>query len=243
MKRGFVLAVVPARGGSKRLPGKNVRPLLGRELIAYAIECGKNAERVGATIVSTDSREIAEVARRHGAEVPFLRPKSLSTDRASSYDVLRHAVLWWEANRGPVDIAVLLQPTSPLRSHEDVDAALALLSRAKADAVVSVSPAEPPPWWMVTLGKGGTPRPVVRRPRQFVTPGQLLPPVYSLNGAIYALRRAFLFRGTPVLEGKTRCYVMPRERSVDIDHEEDFLLAEAMLRRHASRKGASRPLR
>lgn len=230
MRRAFTLAVVPARGGSKRLPGKNVRPLLGRELIAYAIGCGRNAKRIGATIVSTDSAEIADVARRHGAEVPFLRPKALSTDRASSYDVLRHAVLWWEANRGKVDVAVLLQPTSPLRTSEDVDAALALLARSKADAVVSVSLAEPPPWWMVTLGRGGVPRPVVRRPRQFVTPGQLLPPVYALNGAIYAMRRAFLFRGTPVLEGKTRCYVMPRERAVDIDHEQDFLLAEAMLR-------------
>lgn len=237
MRRGIVLAVVPARGGSKRLPGKNMRPLLGRELIIYAIECGWNARRVDATIVSTDSPEIATAAARHGAEVPFLRPKALSTDRASGYDVLRHAVRWWEAHRGPVAVGVLLQPTSPLRSHEDVDAALALLARAKADAVVSVSPANPPPWWMVTLGKGGVPRPVLRHPRQFVTPGQLLPPVYALNGAIYALRREFLFRGTPLLEGKTRCYVMPPERSVDIDHEEDFLLAEAIMRR----KVRSRP--
>lgn len=234
MKKGITLAVVPARGGSKRLPGKNVRPLAGRELIAYAIECGRNARRVDATIVSTESREIADVARRHGAEVPFLRPRSLSTDRASSWDVLRHAVLWWESNRGAVAVAVLLQPTSPLRTSEDVDAALALLARTKAEAVVSVSPAEPPPWWMVTLGKGGVPRPVVRLARQFTTPGQLLPRAYALNGAIYALRRAFLSRGTPVLLGRTRCYVMPRERSVDIDREEDLLLAEAML--HARRR-------
>lgn len=231
MTKGITLAVIPARGGSKRLPGKNVRDLGGKPLIGWSIACAARARRIDAWIVSTDSPAIARLARRCGGEVPFLRPKALSTDRASSYDVLRHAVRWWEEQRGPVAVAILLQPTSPLRASADVDAALALFSRTRADAVVSVTPANPPPWWMVTLSKSGTPRPVVRRPRQFVTPGQLLPPAYVLNGAIYALRRDFLFRGTPVLEGKTRCYVMPRERSVDIDTEEDFLLADVLASR------------
>ncbi len=231
MKKGITLAVIPARGGSKRLKKKNIRRVLQGPLLKYTLDAAEDSDLVDEAIVSSDSPEIAKIARQCGGQVLFERPSELATDTASNYDVLRHAVGWWEENRGPVDVAVLLQPTSPLRSAEDIDECIRLFKRAKPDAVVSVAPASPPPWWVVTLDSENRPKAVVERKDQFRTRKQDLPDTYVPNGAVYVLKRNFLMAGHTAFEGDTRCFVMPRERSIDVDEETDLILVRELLRR------------
>lgn len=231
----MILGVIPARGGSKGLPGKNIRPLGGLPLIVHTIRAAQGSRRLDDCLVSTDDPQIAEVAREAGARVPFLRPADLATDRIAVWPAVRHAVAQWEANGGArVDVAVLLQPTSPLRASEDIDACLARLADDGADLCVSVvRPHDSPYFNMVEITTETAPfaracsplmRDAVRR--------QDAPAVYALNGAVYAVRRAVL----EALENQFRIErlavsEMPRQRSVDIDSLEDLELAAFMLSR------------
>lgn len=216
-----VLGIVAARGGSKGLPRKNVRVLAGKPLIAWTAEAAQ-ASRLDRTILSTDDDEIADAGRAAGLEVPFRRPAELATDAATAADVVLHAL-----DQLPgFDAFVYLQPTSPLRTAEDIDACLALA--AAADRVVSVRAAPLPPEWMFRLGDGGVLDPVLgtasgaRR--------QDLPASYVLNGAVY-VARVEAFRGEPAfVTAGTVGYVMPAERSIDIDDEQDFLDAENVVK-------------
>lgn len=227
---GGCLAVIPARAGSKRLPGKNLLPLRGKPLIAWTIEAALGTRGITDTLVSTDSEEIAAVARDNGAAAPFLRPPDLATDTAASIDVVRHAVDYAARVMGrPCEFTVLLQPTSPLRGSSDIQAALDLLARNNADAVVSVCEAEHSPLWMNTLpadhSLDGFIREEIRNLR-----GQDLPRHFRLNGAIYICRTEALLReGTFFLARNAFAYVMRREDSVDIDVPLDFALAEVLL--------------
>lgn len=230
---GGVLALIPARGGSKRLPSKNLQLCGGRSLIAHAIECAQAVRpQVSYIAVSTDSDEIAAAARHAGATVPFMRPAALATDETSSLDVVSHALDWFEAAGKPVRWVLLLQPTSPLRRKEDVEAALALAAQTDCDSVVSV----------VTL-QHEHPR-LARRIEQgrlvpFYDPGQSLPdtPAYANNGAIY-LTRASVIREQKSLYGKfCHAYVMPRERSLDIDTAFDLQIASMLLGKPPIRRG------
>jgi CMP-N,N'-diacetyllegionaminic acid synthase len=224
-----VLAVIGARGGSKTLPGKNVALLGGKPLIGWTIEAALGAALVNRTIVTTDDPEIAMVARRHGAELPFMRPAKLAGDETPSTDAIIHAVEWLESydNYRP-DIVVSLQPTSPQRTAADIDAALSLMTARDADSVVSVTPADPHPYWTKTLDADGwitafipTEKPIIRR--------QDLPPVYALNGAIYAATREVLLTTRSWYTARTAAYIMPSERSLDIDTAMDFRIAQTMI--------------
>lgn len=230
-----VLAVVTARGGSKGLPGKNIRPLGGRALIAWTVEAGLKARAVDRLILSTDDPEIAEAGRAAGAEVPFLRPAHLASDAASSADVLHHAL---EACPGH-DVVLLLQPTSPLRGAGDIDAAFAAMTAAGAESCTSVSAVEKSPWLMYRLDGAGRLDRLLPPP-----PGGLrrqdLPAVYALNGALY-FRTVESFRRTgQLVDETTLAHVMSAEASVDIDTIEDFERAEAILARrgHDPQTGA-----
>jgi N-acylneuraminate cytidylyltransferase len=220
------LAVIPARAGSKRLPGKNLKDLGGKPLIVWTIEAALASPGVAEVWVSTDSGEIASVAHAAGARVPFLRPPELATDSASSLDVVLHALDRAREGRGAdFPEVVLLQPTSPLRNAGDVTAALALLRGKSADAVVSVCPADHSPLWMNVLPPDGSLqgflRPEVKNLRS-----QDLPAYYRLNGAIYALRTEALRRERTFIPDRgAYAYIMPRERSVDIDDAMDLALA------------------
>lgn len=226
---GGCLAVIPARAGSKRLPRKNLLPLGGKPLVAWTVEAALGAAGVTGVLVSTDSEEIAAVARAHGADAPFLRPASLATDTASSLDVVRHAVEFASGTLGlPCELTVLLQPTSPLRTAADVDAALGLLADRGADAVVSVCEADHSPLWMNTLppdlSLDGFLREEARNRRS-----QDLPRHYRLNGAIYACRTEVLLReGTFLPARGAFAYIMPKERSVDVDDAFDLTLARCL---------------
>jgi N-acylneuraminate cytidylyltransferase len=210
------LGVITARGGSKGLPGKNILPAAGRPLIAWTIDAALASESIDRLVLSTDDDAIADVARRHGCEVPFRRPAELATDSATSIDVLLHAL----EQLPPFDVVVLLQPTSPLRTAQDIDATCALVA-AGAPAAVSVAPVEQSPYWMYRLGGDRTLDPILPLPPG-VSRRQDLPPVYALNGAVYVADVAWLRQTRTFLTPQTVAHVMPAERSIDIDTAADF---------------------
>jgi N-acylneuraminate cytidylyltransferase/CMP-N,N'-diacetyllegionaminic acid synthase len=224
-----ILAIIPARGGSKGLPGKNLRHLAGRPLIAYAIDAALASSFKPRIVVSTDSEEIASAARELGAEVPFMRPAELAGDETPMFPVIRHALEWLARNEGyEPELVVLLQPTSPLRTAQHIDGAIRVALEPGSDSVVSLCEAEHSPYWMRVLDEDGLVKPFVESEGEYAR-RQDLPPVYRLNGAILVTRPGVAKEGQ-LLGPKTRAFVMSREDSVDIDDETGFLLAEALLR-------------
>lgn len=221
-----VLAVIPARGGSKGVPRKNVRMLGGKPLIAWTIDAARQSRTIDRIIVSTDDPEIAETALAWGAEVPFMRPAVLAQDDAPGDAPFRHA-----AREIPgFDIAVLLQPTSPLRSAADIDGCVAVAVKTERP-VASVTESGKHPAWMFTLD-GSTMSPVLPHLAQ-TTHRQALPPVYALNGAVYVMKTTSLAAGQALVSPDTSAYVMPPERAIDIDVEIDFSIASIYLHRES----------
>lgn len=228
------IGLITARGGSKSIPRKNVKLLAGKPLIAYTIEAGLQAQSLDRLIISTDDEEIAKLARRYGAEVPFLRPKELAADDTLTLPVVQHAVRWLEENEeAEIDVVVTLQPTSPLRRAEHIDLAVKKLLDTNADSVVSVCLAEHSLYWMKRL-EGDRVFPFLPDAPEY-TRRQDLPPVYRLNGAVYVTRRDVLMEQGRVLGKDTRAIVMDWESSIDIDTMLDLKLAELILqeRQHA----------
>lgn len=217
-----VLAVIPARGGSKGAPRKNLRMLGGKPLIAWTIDAARQSRAVDRVIVSTDDHEIAEAALKWGGEVPFMRPTELAQDDTPGDAPFRHA-----AGETPgFDIAVLLQPTSPLRNAADIDGCVALALETEG-SVVSVTESGKHPAWMFTLD-GCSMSPV--SPHLAATSRrQALPTVYVLNGAVYVMKTADLASGQALISSDTAAYVMPADRSIDIDTEIDFIVASAYI--------------
>ena len=227
-----VLAVIPARGGSKAIPRKNIKPLLGKPLIAYTVEAALRSRSLRHVIVSTDDEEIRGVALAFGAEAPFLRPAELATDSALAVPTVQHAVLAMEELKSVrYDYIVMLQPTAPLRTAEDIDEALARLIRAGADGIISVVDVDN--WHPIKMKKFDAENRLVdyERPPVENPPRQSLPKVYMVNGAIYATRRDVFIRRSTFKGDICLGYIMPAERSVNIDTEADFLVAEYYLRK------------
>lgn len=230
-KRSSTLAIIPARGGSKRLPGKNLMPLQGKPLISWTIEAATQTGIFGTICVSTDSEQIRTVALAAGASVPFARPLELSSDNATSVDVVVHALEFYSKRGTQFETFCLLQPTSPLRSAEDIAGAYELYSRAHAESVTAVTEVDHSPLWANTLGPD---RSMVGFLRAEVVGlrSQELPTYYRVNGAIYFCRAVeFMSRRTFISASGSFAYIMPRERSIDIDTELDFEVAQALLRR------------
>lgn len=218
-----VFALIPARGGSKGIPRKNVRPIAGKPLIAWTIEAARAARDIDAVVVSTEDAEIADVARAWGAEVPFLRPVELAADETPGVDPVLHAIEMLPEH----DAVILLQPTSPLRTAADIDGLLALVAQAGAPSAVSVCEPDSHPSWMYRLDGDGRLAPLLPVPA--AVRRQDLPPVYSLNGAIYYARTAWLRERRGFVGPETIGYCMPADRSVDIDGPLDWRLAELLL--------------
>ena len=212
-----MLALIPARGGSKTLPRKNVLRVGGRPLLAWTIEAARAARCVDRLILSSDDEEIMEVARQYGCDVPFVRPANLAADTTPTIDVVIHAL---DAVPG-YDFVALLQPTSPLRTGADIDAACAMLEAQAAPACVSVTLAEQSPYWMYWLGEASALRPVLADHHGF-NRRQDLPPIYILNGAIYIADIEWLRRTRSFVSAATLGYIMPGERSIDVDTAADF---------------------
>jgi N-acylneuraminate cytidylyltransferase len=218
-----VIAVIPARGGSKGLPGKNIISVGGKPLLAWTIEAAQKARYIDRLILSSDDEAIIAVALEHGCEVPFRRDPRLAADDSPSIDVVLDAL-----SRCPgYDWVVLLQPTSPLRSAEDIDRALQRCVALEAPACVSVCEAEQSPYWMYTLEAGDRLSPLLRTS---ATRRQDLPTAYVLNGATYVADTAWLANSRSFLTSETIAYEMPSERSIDIDTDADLAKLEPYLR-------------
>jgi len=225
------IATICARGGSRGVPGKNIRPLLGKPLIVYTIEQALACKRIDAVYVSTDDEAIAAIARTAGARVPFLRPAELATAEAPKLPVIRHLVAAVEAQGSTAERIVDLDPTSPLRDLADIDACLALLDEA-TDVVITGYEAEKNPYFnMVEAGADGSVR-LVKPPARGVHTRQSAPRVYAMNASVYVWHRRTLDKG--LWDGRARLHVMPRERSVDIDSELDFKLVELLMKEKAA---------
>jgi len=230
MKR--VLAVIPARGGSKGVRRKNIRDLCGKPVIVWTIETALAAgDILHRVIVSTDNAEIAEAARAAGAEVPFMRPAEMATDEAPGLPVIQHAVGFVEEEEGtPVDWVLVLQPTAPFRNADDIAESLKLALEGGYDSVVSVTRvlAEHP----ILMKKIENDRlfPYCLEEKECTRRQDYDPPAYMRNGAIYMTRRDVLMEGNSIWGEVIRPYVMPEERSYDIDSERDFKLVELVMR-------------
>jgi N-acylneuraminate cytidylyltransferase len=233
-----VLAIIPARGGSKGLPRKNVLPLAGRPVIAYAIQAGLRARLVDRVVVSTEDAEIADIAAHFGAEVPFRRPPHLAEDDTPDVPVFQHAVTWLEQHEGyRPRIIVNLRPTSPLRRPEDVDGAIQLLLDTGADSVKTVCLARQHPHKMWRMsGARLTPflRTRFRRERGPDVPRAELDPLYWQNGLVDVMRRELLMERHMTIGGYVAGFVTEPEISIDLDGPLDFLIAEAVLARQAA---------
>jgi pseudaminic acid cytidylyltransferase len=224
-----ILAIIPARGGSKRLPRKNVLPLCGKPLIAWSIEAAQQSSYIDKIMVSTDDAEIAKIAEKYGVEVPFIRPSKLASDSASTIDVIIHAVSYYKANGEKYDYVIILQPTSPLRSSQHISGAIKLLQEKKADAIISVCETEHSPLWANTLSENSSLELFLREEIKNKR-SQDLPKYYRLNGAIYLINvMNLLAEKTMFISNNIYAYKMNKKSSVDIDEDLDFLFAECIL--------------
>ena len=226
-----MIAIIPARGGSKGLPGKNIKPLNGKPLIAYAIEAALGSKYIDRVIVSTDSEEIANVARQYGADVPFMRPDELSSDTASAIDVYLHAAEYiMDETNSKIEKFMALLPTAPLRTSKHIDEAVELIQRENAVSLISVKEAETPVTWYMNkdaqerisnagFGVGNA-----------VTNRQVNATYYVPNGAIYILDYSLLKSKRTYYCDNTLGYVMSAEASVDIDTLTEFKFAEMLLK-------------
>ena len=223
-----ILGLIPARGGSKGLPQKNVRFLQGKPLIAWTIEQSIASKYLDQVIVSTDDKEIDAVSERFGVKAPFVRPEELATDEARMVDVVLHAINWLENNDRIYDLIVLLQPTSPTRITEDIDNAIELLFKRGASSIISVCEDGHPPFWSNTLPEDGCMKNFVKD-EHLGKNRQDLPQSFRINGAVYVVYSDYLKEEKEFLGNNTYAYIMPDSRSVDIDNMVDFKLAELIL--------------
>jgi len=227
----MILAIVPARRRSKSIKNKNIKLLAGKPLISYSIKTALACKKIDKTIVSTDSQKYADIAKKYGAEVPFLRPKKLAKDDTPMIPVLQHAVTFFENKGEKIETIILLQPTSPLRRVSDIKFCLQSLRKPETDSVVTVCEVEHNPYSdMVSVNSAGylkyplftTDKPLHRR--------QDAPLVYRINGAIFAIKRNVLMKGK-IFTNKTRMIKIPVERSSDIDSKNDFEYAEFLIKK------------
>lgn len=221
------IAIIPARSGSKGLPDKNILKLKDKPLLAYSVEAALESEEFAVVHVSTDSPIYADIARQFGADEPFLRSKETSSDIASSEDAIREVLRRYQERGVTFDTFMLLQPTSPLRTAEDIHAAFALLKEKNADSVISVCEMDHSPLWCNTLPEDGNMHDFIRIGGE--KRRQDLDAYYRINGAIYLVKTDFFQRTDSLYGENTYAYKMPTGRSVDIDCRTDFLIAEALL--------------
>lgn len=226
-----ILAIIPARGGSKGLPRKNVLPLCGKPMIAYAIEPGRASKYVDRVIVSTEDEEIAAVARDCGAEVPFMRPAELAQDATVGIEPVLYTVKRLQEDGYNPDYVLLLQPTSPLRETRHLNEAIASLleKQEEFDSLVSLTKLEHPVEWNRLIGEGGKLSDFIAYSKEEQSVRQRAKEVYRLNGAIYIAKTQALVRCRSFETARTLGYVMDSESSVDIDTRLDFQWAEFLL--------------
>ncbi|WP_252223594.1 MULTISPECIES: acylneuraminate cytidylyltransferase family protein [unclassified Clostridium] len=224
-----ILAIIPARGGSKGLPGKNILNLNGKPLIAHTILASKNSKFVTRVVVSTDDKEIAEISKKYGAEVPYLRPNSLAKDKSLTIDSVFHMLDYLEKYEDySPDYVLLLQCTSPLRNEQHIDEAIEKLVKSDFHGIISICESEVNPYWTNIL-KNESLKYFLEEGKN-ITRRQDLPKIYRYNGAIYLAKTEALKREKTFEVENLTGYVMDRESSIDIDTEIDFKIAEIIMK-------------
>lgn len=227
-----VLAVIPARGGSKRVSRKNIREVNGRPLIAHAIDQAKNAESVDRAIVSTDSPKIKQVAREFGGDAPFTRPEELATDTATISGTITHALDWADNQGQEYDIVCALQTTSPLRTPSDIDSTISRLIATDSESCISVSKYDASPLWAVTTGDNGYLEEFFEKGALWADEpmrSQDLPELFHPNGSVFASTTAAWRKHESFYTPKTVEYKMPPERSLDIDEPWELELVRSIM--------------
>ena len=225
-----IVGFVFARGGSKGLPGKNIRILAGKPLIAWSIEQAKAVNRIERVIVSTDSNEIADVARSFGAEVPFIRPAELAQDDSPEWLSWQHALKYLRDHQGTMpDTMISIPTTAPLRIPADLESCLDEYAKGQADAVITVTDAHRNPYFnMVTMDFYGNTQPVIPQSVDF-SRRQDTPIVYDMTTVAYVVDARFVLNNSRLFAGKVRAVHVPVERAIDIDSLLDFKIAEVLL--------------
>jgi N-acylneuraminate cytidylyltransferase len=223
-----VLAIIPARGGSKGVPRKNIKNLAGKPLIAWTIEEAKKSKYIDRLIISSDDLEIIEIARQWGCEAPFVRSMELAQDDTPGIDPIMHAI----GKLPHYDYVMVLQPTSPLRTSADIDLCMELCVEKRARACVSVTEPDKSPYWMFTVDADGKMNQLIGT-KAVISRRQDLPKVYAVNGALYIAETAHLLKTRTFLDDNATAFVMVQERSLDIDTDYDFWLCDMVLRKRA----------
>lgn len=230
-----ILAIIPARGGSKGLPKKNILKLIDKPLIAYTIEEAKKSKYINRIMVSTEDDEIAKISLKYGAEVPFMRPSELAQDTSSTNSVIINVLEEFKTRENyEPDIICVLQCTSPLRKFEDIDGTIEKMLKNNSEGSVSISEARSNPYWTNILDTN-------ERLKYFVEEGkkikrrQDLPKIYEINGAVYVIKREAFLKYKNIEAEDVSAYLMDEENSLDIDNIIDFKLAEVVLREQLGR--------
>ena len=225
-----LLGFITARGGSKRLPNKNTLELAGKPLIAWTIEAALGSKYIDRVVVSTDDEKIANISRKYGADVPFMRPAELSTDMATSIDVIEHGINTLDKSGDKYDYVVLLQPTSPLRTSKHIDEAVNSFQKKNANSVISVTECTHSPLWANEIPETDSMKGFLRDDVKNIR-SQDLPIYYQLNGAIYISKISSLLNERSFFqEHDVYAYKMERLNSIDIDSKIDFDLATLLIR-------------
>jgi CMP-N-acetylneuraminic acid synthetase len=224
------IVLICARGGSKGLPGKNIKPLDGIPLIGWSINIAKELDNISHIIVSTDSIEIAKIAEKYGAKTPFIRPDYLAQDDSPEWLVWRHAINYIEENDGElIDALIVLPVTAPLRSVNDVNACIDLFEKSEADSVITVSEASRNPYFNMIVNDSNGYSSLVIAPKDQVTRRQDAPEVFDMTTVAYVVDVNLIKNYNGIFEGKVQSVTIPRERAVDIDNLMDFKIAEYLL--------------
>lgn len=223
------IAIIPARSGSKGLKDKNIKELNGKPLLWYSIQSAIQSKCFDEIMVSTDNKQYAEIARNCGAFVPFLRSKEMSSDIASSWDVVREVLKKYKELGQVFDNVMLLQPTSPLREAVDIKNAFKLFTEKQADSIVSVCEVEHSPLWCNVLPKDSRLEGFLRKEMESASGRQALPTYYRINGAIYLSKIQYESMEFNLFNASGYAYCMPQMRSIDIDTEFDFIIAESII--------------
>lgn len=224
------VVLICARGGSKGLPGKNIKCLDGIPLIGWSINVAKQIDRASRVIVSTDSKKISDVALEYGAEVPFMRPKELSLDSSPEWDVWKHAIFYLKQEKVIFDGLIVLPVTSPLRNVEDVNKCIDEYENGNVDSVITVSEANRNPYFNMVVKDSNNYLSLVIPPSENIATRQEAPIVFDMTTVAYIINPDFVISNDNIFEGLIRSVFIPLERAVDIDTELDFKLAECIVR-------------
>lgn len=225
--------LVCARSGSKGLPGKNAKTFLGKSLVGHAVSKARAVSRIESVIVSTDSEEIARLAQLEGAKVPFLRPAELSEDGSAEWDVWRHIIRYLESEAVEYQGLVVVPPTSPLRSSQDIENCLDLFESDKFDIIITVTDSARSPYFNMVKSVGDGYVDLVIKPDNGITRRQDVPEVFDMTTVAYVVKPEYVLSASNLFDGRVGCVHVPLERSVDIDTQFDFEFAEFI----ASREG------